>query len=151
MKKQISSKSICWIVSLTDCKIFSKFTPEHCHTRVQPQRLLDHLPQVLHVLKVTKCRIAHRITKYLFQFSNSFLLSKQLIKYIIGKKYWTYNNAVLCWCTHQLRSAPQCNGCGYKLTYCTLSSVITVINTLQTIKTTLHRIWWIFVQFTCCS
>ena len=67
---------------LTDCKIFSKLSPEHVHARVQPQRLLDHLLQVLHVLKVTKRRIARRIAKYLFQFNNSFLLYTQLNKNI---------------------------------------------------------------------
>ena len=62
---------------LTDCKIFSKLSTEHMHTRVQPQGLLDHLLKILHVLKVTKRRIACRISKYLFQFSNSFLLYTQ--------------------------------------------------------------------------
>ena len=51
-------------------------------TRVEPQSLLDHLLQVLHILKVTKRRIACRIAKYLFQFRNSFLLYTQLIKNI---------------------------------------------------------------------
>ena len=65
---------MCWIVSLTHCKIFSNLSRECVHTRVEPQSLLDHLLQVLHVLKVTKRRIACRITKYVFQFRNSFLL-----------------------------------------------------------------------------
>ena len=68
--------------SLTDCKIFGKLSSEHMHTRVQSQSLLDHLLQVLHLLKVTKRRIARRIAEYLFQFSNSFLLHTQLIKNI---------------------------------------------------------------------
>jgi len=73
---------MCWIVSLTHCKIFSNLSRECVHTRVEPQSLLDHLLQVLHVLKVTKRRIACRITKYLSQFSNSFLLYTQLINNI---------------------------------------------------------------------
>jgi len=66
-------------------------------------------------------------------------------------QWWTCNTAVLCWWTHQLGSERQCNGCGYKLTYCTLSGVTAVINILQRIKTAVHCIWWIFVLFTCCS
>jgi len=68
--------------SLTDFKIFGKLSPERMHTRVQPQSLLDHLLQVLHLLKVTKRRIACRIAEYLFQFINSFLLHAQFIKNI---------------------------------------------------------------------
>jgi hypothetical protein len=142
---------MCWVFSLTDCKIFSKLSPEHIHTRVQPQCFLDHLLQVLHALKVTKRGIACRIAKYLFQFSNSFLLYTQLIKNINSIQWWTYNTAVLCWWTHQLGSEQQCNGFGYKFIYCTLSSVITVINILQRTKTTVHNIWRISVLFTCCS
>ena len=67
---------------LTNCKIFGQLSPEHMHTGVQPQSLLDHLLQVLHLLKVTKRRVACRIPKYLFQFTNSFLLYKQSIKNI---------------------------------------------------------------------
>jgi len=110
-------------------------------TRVEPQSLLDHLLQVLHILKVTKRRIACRIAKYLFQFRNSFLLYTQLIKNINSTQWRTYNTAVLCWWTHQLRSERQCNVCGYKLTYCTLSFVITVINILQRTETTVHIVW----------
>ena len=73
---------MCGKVSLTDCKILGKLSPEYMHTRVQPQSLLDHLLQVLHVLKITKRRIACRIAEYLFQFINSFLLYTQLIKNI---------------------------------------------------------------------
>ena len=69
-------------ITLTDCKIFSKLSSEQVHTRVQSQCLLDHLLQVLHLVKVTKRRIARRIAEYLFQFSNSFLLHTQLIKNI---------------------------------------------------------------------
>jgi hypothetical protein len=128
-------------ISLTDCKIFSKLSPKHMYTRVEPQSLLDHLFQVLHVLKVTKRRIACRIPKYLFQFSNSFLLYTQLIKNINSTQWSTYNTAVLCWWTHRLGSDRQCNVCGYKVTDCTLSSVITVINIPQRTKTTVHNIW----------
>jgi hypothetical protein len=109
--------------TLTDSKIFSKLSPKHVDTRVQPQSLLDHLLQVLHVLNVTKRRIACRIPKYLFQFSNSFLLYTQLIQNFSSTQRCTYNTAVLCRWTDQLRSERQCNGCGYILTYCTLSSV----------------------------
>jgi len=111
------------------------------HTRVKPQSLFDHLLQVLHILKVTKRRIACGIPKYLFQFSNSLLLYTQLIKNINSTQGRTYNTAVLCWWTLQLPSERQCNVCGYKLTYCTLSFVITVINLLQRTKTTVHIVW----------
>ena len=136
----MSCRTMCRIVSLTDCKILGKLSSEEVHTWVQPQGLLDHLLQVLHLLNVTKRRIACRIAEYLFQFINSFLLYTQLIKNINSTQWWTYNTAVLCWWTHQLRSERQCTCCGYKLTYCTLSCVITVINILQTIKITVHCI-----------
>jgi len=73
---------MCGKATLTDCKIFSKLSSEHVNTRVQPQCLLDDLLQVLHLLDVTKRRIARRIAEYLFQFSYSFLLYTQLIKNI---------------------------------------------------------------------
>jgi hypothetical protein len=130
-----------WKGTLTNSKIFSKLSPEYVHTRVEPQSLFDHLLQVLHFLKVTKRRIACRIAKYLFQFSNSFLLYTQLIMNINSTQWWTYNTAVLCWWTHQLGSEHQCNVCGYKVTDCKYSSFITVINILQRTKTTVHNIW----------